>query len=251
MAELQGKVALVTGAASGIGRAVAELFAAEGAQLLLTDIDAEAGEKTRKLLQDMGAEARFVRADVSVFDECQALVQQAVAAFGRLDVACNNAGVSGEQNLTADYSPEGWQTVLGVNLSGVFYGMKSQIPAMLRGGGGSIVNVASILGHVGFATASAYVAAKHGVVGLTRNAAIEYAAQGVRANAVAPGFIRTPMIADLDSKAETHDMLVSLHPMGRLGDASEVAQVVLFLASSRASFVTGACYAVDGGYLAR
>lgn len=251
MSELQGKVAIVTGAASGIGRAIAELFAAEGARLVLSDIDVEAGERTRQLLQDAGAEVRFVRGDVSVFDECQALVHEALNAFGRLDVACNNAGVGGEQNLTADYSREGWQTVLGVNLSGVFYGMKSQIPAMLQGGGGSIVNVASILGQVGFATAPAYVAAKHGVMGLTRNAAIEYAPRGVRVNAVAPGFIRTPMIADLDSQAQTHDMLVSLHPMGRLGEAHEVAQVVLFLASSRASFVTGACYAVDGGYLAR
>jgi NAD(P)-dependent dehydrogenase (short-subunit alcohol dehydrogenase family) len=172
-------------------------------------------------------------------------------------VACNNAGISGPNLPTADYPIEEWARVIRVNLSGVFYGMKYQIEAMLRnsprpsGARGSIVNVASILGAVGFATAPAYAAAKHGVVGLTHSAALEYSAQGVRVNAVGPGFIRTPMIESLEGDAATLAMLVAAHPIGRLGEAEEVAELVAWLASDRASFVTGSYHPVDGGYLAR
>jgi NAD(P)-dependent dehydrogenase (short-subunit alcohol dehydrogenase family) len=174
-----------------------------------------------------------------------------VEKFGRLDIACNNAGIGGPQAPTADYPLDGWAQVIGINLSGVFYGMKYQLPAMLKNGGGAIVNMASILGAVGFAGAPAYTAAKHGVVGLTQAAALEYSAQGVRINAVGPGFIHTPMISALEDNQAVNDMLVAAHPIGRLGRAEEVAELVLWLSSDKASFVTGSYYPVDGGYLAR
>ncbi|MDP3833075.1 MAG: SDR family oxidoreductase [Hydrogenophaga sp.] len=248
---LKNKVVLITGAGSGIGRAVALVCAREGASLLLSDIDEAGTEATAALVREVGNEALVVLADVGVATDCQMLVERCCAHFGRLDVACNNAGISGPSLNTADYPVDDWNHVIQVNLSGVFYGMKYQIEAMLRTGGGAIVNVASILGAVGFATAPAYAAAKHGVVGLTHTAALEYSAQGVRVNAVGPGFIRTPMIEALDNDEATHAMLVAAHPMGRLGEAEEVAELVVWLASARASFVTGAYYPVDGGYLAR
>ncbi|RJP63568.1 MAG: SDR family oxidoreductase [Comamonadaceae bacterium] len=248
---LKNKVVLITGAGSGIGRAVALVCAREGASLLLSDIDEAGTEATAALVREVGNEALVVLADVGVATDCQMLVERCCSHFGRLDVACNNAGISGPSLNTADYPVDDWNHVIQVNLSGVFYGMKYQIEAMLRTGGGAIVNVASILGAVGFATAPAYAAAKHGVVGLTHTAALEYSAQGVRVNAVGPGFIRTPMIEALDNDEATHAMLVAAHPMGRLGEAEEVAELVVWLASARASFVTGAYYPVDGGYLAR
>lgn len=251
MGEFFGKVAVVTGAASGIGRASAQLYAREGAKVVVSDVDVEGSLETIKLINDAGGEAFFVRADVSNPAECEALIKTTVEQFGRLDFACNNAGIGGEQNLTADYSLEGWQKVISVNLSGVFYCMKYEIPVMLRAVGGAIVNMASILGQVSFATAPAYVAAKHGVVGLTKTTAVEYANSGIRVNVVGPAFIKTPMIASLEENAETLNMLVSLHPIGRLGNPEEVAELIIWLSSERASFVTGAYFAVDGGYLAR
>lgn len=203
------------------------------------------------MIRDGGGEAHFVHADVAQPVECEALVRNAEETYGRLDIACNNAGIGGEAAQTGDYSIDGWRKVVEINLSGVFYCMKYEIAAMLRAGGGSIVNLASILGQVGFATAPAYASAKHGMVGLTQTAAIEYGSRGIRVNAVGPGFIRTPMIMALEQDQQTNDMLVSLHPMGRLGEPDEVAEVVGFVSSARASFVNGAYYAVDGGYLAR
>lgn len=243
--------ALVTGAASGIGRAVALRYARDGFRVVVSDMDEAGGHETVQKIEEGGGEALFVPADVSDPAACEALVAETVRAFGRLDVACNNAGVLGEQAPTADYPVEEWQRVLGVNLSGVFYGMKAQIPALREAGGGAIVNMASILGKVGFAGAPAYVAAKHGVVGLTKTAAIELAAEGIRVNAVGPAFMETPMISGLEADPETLARLISLHPAGRLGTPVEVASLVSWLSSDEASFVTGAYYPVDGGYLAR
>lgn len=245
------KVALVTGAASGIGRACAQFYGREGATVAVSDIDEAGGRETVGLIEQAGGVAFFIKTDVSDPADCQKLVSQTVEKYGRLDYACNNAGIGGEPNLTADYTIDGWQKVIGVNLSGVFYCMKYEIPAMLKNGGGAIINMASILGQVSFATAPAYVAAKHGVVGLTKNTAVEYASSGIRINAVGPAFIKTPMIAKLEEDSQTLDMLVSLHPIGRLGTPEEVAELVIWLSSEKASFITGAYYAVDGGYLAR
>jgi NAD(P)-dependent dehydrogenase (short-subunit alcohol dehydrogenase family) len=249
---LKDKVALVTGAASGIGRAVALAYAREGARVVVSDLQPEGGDETVRLVREAGGQACFAPADVADPAAGAVLVRRAIEAFGRLDIACNNAGIGGDLAPTASYADEAWQRVIAVNLSGVFYGMKAQITQMLaQGGGGAIVNIASILGQVGFANAPAYTAAKHGVVGLTQVAALEYGAQGVRINAVGPAFIHTPMIAPLEGDAATQQALVAMHPLGRLGEPAEVAELVLWLSSERASFVTGAYYPVDGGYLAR
>ncbi len=248
---LQGKIALVTGASSGIGRAIAMVFAREGATVVVSDMNEDGGRETVRLLEQQGGMAIFVKANVAEPSDMASLVKETVDRYGGLHIACNNAGVGGETLPTADYPVEEWNRVLSINLSGVFFGMKYQIPAILNSGGGSIINIASILGAVGFATAPAYTAAKHGVVGLTQTSALEYSSRGVRINAVGPGFIQTPMIHKLDADKAVHEMLVAAHPIGRLGRPEEVAELVTWLASDRASFVSGAYYAVDGGYLAR
>jgi NAD(P)-dependent dehydrogenase (short-subunit alcohol dehydrogenase family) len=248
--ELENRTAIVTGAASGIGRAVALAYAREGARVVVSDIAEEGGAETVRLIRAAtpGAECIFVRADTARAEDHEALARAAVERFGGLHVVCNNAGVGGELNLVADMSARGWQRVIDVNLSGVFHAMHAQLPHLLRAGGGAIVSMSSVLGQVGTKGSAAYVAAKHGVVGLTRTAALEYAARGVRVNAVGPAYIDTPLLKDLPP--ETREALVERHPIGRLGRAEEVAELVAWLSGDRASFVTGAYYAVDGGYLA-
>lgn len=253
MAQFAGKVALVTGSGSGIGRDCALGFAREGARVVVGDVSAEGGEETVRLIGEAGGEARFIRCDVSTSAEVEALIDGAVEAYGRLDCAVNNAGIEGTQAAVADYPEDVWNRVININLNGVWLCMKHEIPRMLAQGGGAIVNMASILGLVGFANASAYVAAKHGVVGLTKTAAIEYAARGIRVNAVCPGFIETPMIERGLSAAppEVLRMIARLHPVGRLGRPEEIAAMVLWLCSDAASFVNGAALNVDGGYVAQ
>lgn len=247
----QGKVALVTGAASGIGKAAAFSFADNGAYVVVSDVNEDLGAKVAHQIVEAGGKAFFVRADVSKAEDCEKLVSETIKKYGRLDTACNNAGIGGTLGNTGDYQIEDWNKIIQTNLSGVFFCMRYQIPAMLKNGGGSITNISSILGQVAFAGAPAYTAAKHGVVGLTRASACEYATQGIRINAIGPGFIETPMIAPVTGDETAKKGIESLHAMNRLGKPEEVSDLILYLSSNRSSFITGNYYAVDGGYLAR
>lgn len=250
MSDLQGKVAIITGAASGIGRATAKLFAREGAKVVVSDINETAGQDVVREIEEDGGTAIFIKANTASSEDNEKLVRDTVNKFGKLDIAVNNAGIGGPLSPTGSYPIDGWQKVIDINLSGVFYGMRYQIPEMVRNGGGSIVNVSSILGQVGTAGAPAYTAAKHGLVGLTRTAALDHAKEGVRINVVGPGYIKTPLLTNaLDESALAG--IAALHPIGRLGEDYEVAHLILWLASDKASFATGNYYAIDGGYLAQ
>ncbi|GAO41648.1 SDR family NAD(P)-dependent oxidoreductase [Flavihumibacter petaseus] len=249
MGPIYHKVAIITGAGSGIGREIAILFAEAGAKVVLADIDEKSGRETYDLIYNARREVIFVKADAALAADHEKLVHAAVSAYGALHIAVNNAGIGGPIALTGEYPVDGWNKVIDINLNGVFYGMRYQLPAILESGGGAIVNMASILGAAGTRQSPAYVAAKHGVVGLTKAAALEYAAKGIRINAVGPGYIDTPLLKGMSDEARRQ--LESLHPMGRLGAPEEVAELVLWLCSSKASFVTGGYYPVDGGYLAQ
>lgn len=247
------KVAIITGAASGIGRDTAIAFADKGAIVVVSDVNKEKLDETAKIINDNDGEVTAMECDVSLPEDVEKLVDETMQKYGRLDIACNNAGVGGELAPTADYTIEQWDKVLNINLRGQWLCMKHQIPAMLKIDGGSIINITSILGKVGFANAPAYVAAKHGLVGLTKAAALEYSAQGIRVNAVAPAFIETPMLEDagLTTDPKMKKNLIELHPIGRLGKPREVADAIVWLASDEASFITGHTLLVDGGYTAK
>jgi|SRR5690625_278387 len=247
MALFKDKVAIITGASSGIGAAAVKAFVREGAKVVASDVDEEGGQKVVDEIKN--GEVIFVKADVSKPDEQEALVKATEDQFGALHIAFNNAGIVGPVGPVADIDISEWDNVISINLSGVFYGMRFQIPAILRAGGGSIVNTASIMGQVAAANQSGYNTAKHGVVGLTKSAALEYSEKGVRINAIGPGYVDTPLLNFLNEEEKEH--LVSLHPIGRLGKSEEIAELAVWLASDRASFVTGAYFPADGGYLAR
>lgn len=249
---MKGKVALVTGASAGIGRATALAFAHAGARVVVADVEPQGGEVTARLIVDAGGEAAFVRADVSRAADVEAMVHRAVDVFGRLDYAFNNAGIEGESAPTAECSEQNWDRVLGINLKGVWLCMRREIREMLRQRGGAIVNCSSVAGLVGFAGIPAYTASKHGILGLTRSAALEYAQQRIRINAVCPGVIRTAMVERFTHQdPQTEAQLVAREPVGRMGTPEEVAAAVLWLCSDAASFVTGQALAVDGGYVSQ
>ncbi|WP_326614396.1 SDR family oxidoreductase [Streptomyces anulatus] len=247
-AEFAGRTALITGGASGIGLALARRLAAGGAAVVVADYDEESARKAAAELESTGARAAAVAMDVTDPASVEAGVRFAVDTFGALHLAVNNAGIAGPSSPTGEYPVEDWNRVVATNLSGVFHSMRHELPAIVAAGGGAIVNMSSILGTNGFAGSPAYVAAKHGVVGLTKTAALEYAGQNVRINAVGPGFIDTPLLRNTDPVAREH--LVSLHPAGRLGTAEEVAELAAFLLSDKASFIHGSYHLVDGGYSA-
>ncbi|MBP1806639.1 SDR family NAD(P)-dependent oxidoreductase [Rubellimicrobium aerolatum] len=244
--DFTGQTAIVTGAASGIGLAIARDLAHGGARVVLSDLKEDALAKAAEGLDD----ALTFACDVADAAQVEALVNYAVEQTGGLHLLVNNAGIGGPAAVVGDYPVEGWHKVIAINLDGVFYGMRYALPAIERSGGGAIVNMASILGSVGIANSSAYVAAKHGVVGLTKSAALEYGTRGVRINAVGPGFIRTPLL-DQNLDAATMDYLSSIHAVKRMGTAEEVSALTCFLLSKDASFITGSYHLVDGGYTAQ
>ncbi|MGD9682102.1 MAG: SDR family oxidoreductase [Candidatus Obscuribacterales bacterium] len=247
--KFQNKVVLVTGAASGIGRATALAFAREGARLVLADLDSAQGEATAGQARDLGAEALFVKTDISSGKEVERLVESALETYGRLDCAHNNAGIEGTRMLSADLDEKDFQKIIDINLKGTWLCMKHELKAMLESGGGSIVNTASVAGCVGLAGLSAYTASKHGIVGLTRAASLEYAKKNIRINAICPGPIKTPMVENVVKAApQLEAAILALEPVGRLGEPEEVASAVLFLSSEDASFMTGHAMVVDGGW---
>jgi len=253
MDRLQGKVAVITGAGSGMGRATALRFAQEGAAVFVADIDEGSGPAAVEVISAGGGRAEFMQTDVASSEDVRRLLAAAVERFGGLDILFNNAGIVGESARLADQSEENWQRVLGVNLTGVYLGMRHAIPAMLERGGGSIISTASVAGMVGWAGAAAYSASKAAVINLTRTAAIEYARWNIRVNCICPGVIHTPLLEGIygGSIAGAEERLLRMQPMPRLGTPDDIAAMALYLASDESAFVTGAAMVVDGGYTAR
>lgn len=250
--KLENKVVFITGGASGIGLSCALASAKEGAQVAIADYNEDEGLKALYEIQKLAKEAIFIPLDVTNAGDCEKAVSNVIEHFGRIDVACNNAGIGGAAALTGDYTIDDWNKVMNVNLHGVWYCMKYELLRMQKQGSGSIINMSSILGHVGFATACAYTTAKHGLIGLTQTAAIEYGTMGIRINCICPGFIETPLLknAGLLDNMDAYNMLKGLHPMKRLGKPEEIANAYIWLASDDSSFVTGTSLMVDGGYTA-
>ena len=246
---LDGKVAIITGAASGLGRASAQLFAEHGASVVIADRDTAGGQETVAQIRDTGGQAEFIETDVAVADDADAMVTKAVTCFGKLDILFNNAGIAIRKPV-ADLSEDEWDRCIDTNLKGVFLGSKSAIPEMIRVGGGSIINTASIYGVVGGRTRAAYSASKGGIVNLTRSMALDYASQNIRVNCICPGFVETPLLKKILGTEEEFQALVDMHPMGRLGRPIETAYAAIYLASDEAAFTTGIALPVDGGYTA-
>lgn len=243
------KVALVTGGSSGIGRATSLAFAREGAKVVVADVQVAGGEETVRLIQAAGGEAIFVKTDVSQAADVEAMVNRTVETYGRLDCAFNNAGITGIIGSIIDCTEENWDRTLAINLKGVWLGMKYELIHMLKQGSGAIVNTASIAGLVGFPNLPAYIASKHGVVGLTKAAALEFAKTGIRINAVCPGYTQTPLLGPAGATSEGLAAMAAFEPVGRLGQPQEIAATVLWLCSDAASFITGVAMPVDGGYV--
>jgi len=249
---IRDSVAIVTGASSGIGRAAAMRFAAEGASVVAADVDTAGGEDTVDTINEDGGEATFVETDVSDRDDVEAMVATAVERYGGLDFAFNNAGIEGHNDSLVDQSDDDWERVVGINLKGVFLGLQAEIPAMIEDGGGAIVNTSSIAGVVGFQGVSPYVASKHGVIGLTKTAALEYARDGVRVNAISPGVIETPMVERASTaNPQMIEGVSEATPMGRIGEPEEIGDAAVWLCSADASFVTGETLVIDGGYVSQ
>jgi NAD(P)-dependent dehydrogenase (short-subunit alcohol dehydrogenase family) len=249
-AQMQGKIALVTGGGSGIGHAASLAFARAGARVVVADVVAEGGNRTVELIKDTGGDAVFVQTDVTAARQVEALVKAAVDKYGGLDCAYNNAGIEGSASGLVDCTEQDWQRVIAVNLTGVWLSMKYEIPAMIKRGGGAIVNTSSVMGLVGAASIPAYIASKHGVAGLTKEAALEFAKSNIRVNAVCPGAIRTPMIERTMAWGMTEKDLVAPQAIARFGRPEEIAAAVVWLCSDAASFVTGVTMPVDGGWMA-